>query len=173
MQSKLYKFSIETLDFVVDYTSYFFLPALALVISDLTNQPGAIIPAFTIVISSALYFADKSMKTQSSNFHGFPCVWNGVLFSMFVLRAPWRVSTSIVLIFSVLDFLTVDFIHAVRLRRWRKLTLPITIAWFMFAIISLWYFLSPDILVKVVVTITVLYLLSVAAVSNYRDTFLK
>ncbi len=43
----------------------------------------SILAAVAIVISSALYFADRRMKTEDNHFRGFPGLWNAVAFISF------------------------------------------------------------------------------------------
>ncbi len=40
-----------------------------------------------IVVTGALYFADREMKTADNYFRGFPALWNAVAFYLFLLQA--------------------------------------------------------------------------------------
>ena len=40
------------------------------------------------MISGALYFADRRMKTDDNHFRGFPALWNAAAFYLFLLRPP-------------------------------------------------------------------------------------
>eukprot|EP01035_Chromulina_nebulosa_P054230 gene54230-74259_t len=67
-----------------------------------------------IVVSSALYFADRRMKTTDNHFRGFPALWNAVAFYLFLLQpAPW-IGSLIVLALIVLTFVPLRVIHPVR-----------------------------------------------------------
>ncbi len=82
-----------------------------------------------IVVSSALYFADSRMKTDDYHFRGFPALWNVVAFYLFLLTPhPW-VSGAIVLAFVVMTFVPIHVLHPLRVVRWRKVTLALTVLW--------------------------------------------
>ena len=77
--------------------------------------------AIAIVISGALYFADREMKTADNYFRGFPAVWNVPAFYLFLLRPdPWIAAAAIALL-AVLTFLPVPFVHPFRVARLRAL----------------------------------------------------
>jgi len=69
------------LDLVVDFTTYVFVPAYAIVAAGLMSQAWALAAGFVIVVTAALYFADGNMKADDNHFVGFPGVWKsgGVL----------------------------------------------------------------------------------------------
>lgn len=69
------RYAGDTLDLVVDFTTYVFVPAFAVVMSGLLPQAVAILAGVVIVITGALYFADRDMKTADNHFRGFPAVW--------------------------------------------------------------------------------------------------
>src|SRR5689334_14618356 len=61
----------ETLDLVVDYTTYVFVPAYAVAAAHLMPDPLAIASAAAIAITGTLYFANRQMKTSDNFFRGF------------------------------------------------------------------------------------------------------
>ena len=84
------RWSGDVLDLVVDFITYVFVPAYAIAASGLLPQVLAIPAALLIVVTSALYFADRNMKTSDNYFRGFPALWNAAAFYLFVLKpAPW------------------------------------------------------------------------------------
>lgn len=80
------------LDFVVDFTTYVFVPAYAIAASGLLPDGLGVPAAALIVITGALYFADRSMKTDDNYFRGFPAVWNVIAFYLYVLMPPPRIA---------------------------------------------------------------------------------
>jgi phosphatidylcholine synthase len=76
----------ETLDLVVDYTTYVFVPAYAVAAGQLMPDALAIPSAAAIAITGTLYFANRKMKTSDNFFRGFPAVWNLVAFYLLLLR---------------------------------------------------------------------------------------
>ena len=67
-----------------------------------------------IVVTGALYFADREMKTADNYFRGFPALWNAVAFYLFVLKpSPWLAAV-IVVVLAVLTFVPFKFLHPFR-----------------------------------------------------------
>ena len=82
------RWSGDVLDLVVDYLTYVFIPAFVVVWSDLLPPLLAVPCAIAIIISGALYFADREMKTKDNFFRGFPAVWNVPVFYLFCSNRP-------------------------------------------------------------------------------------
>ena len=66
------RWSGETLDLVVDFLTYVFVPAYAIAASGLLPPSFAILGGVIVCITGALYFADREMKTDDNYFRGFP-----------------------------------------------------------------------------------------------------
>src|SRR3954470_2438544 len=62
----------EVLDLVVDFVTYVFVPAYAITASGMLLPLAAPLLGAGLVISGALYFADRRMKTADNHFRGFP-----------------------------------------------------------------------------------------------------
>ena len=113
------RWSGDVLDFVVDFTTDGFVPAYAI-------AEGGIMPArvglglgLIVVVTGAIYFADRRMKTADSYFRGFPALWNVVAFYLFVLKpAPW-IAATVVVVLAAATFAPIYFIHPIRVTRWR------------------------------------------------------
>ncbi len=73
----------DTLDLVVDFLTYVFVPAYAITASGLLIPLATPLLGAAIVISGALYFSDRRMKTDDNHFRGFPALWNGAAFYCF------------------------------------------------------------------------------------------
>ena len=84
------RWSGDVLDFVVDFPTYVFVPAYAIAMGGLLPHLVAIPLGLVVVVTGALYFADRDMKTTDYYFRGFPALWNAAAFYLFVVRpAPW------------------------------------------------------------------------------------
>lgn len=169
VERRLPTFSGAALDTVVDYVTYVFLPAFAIATGGFTSAPVALALAGVIVFTSAMYYADTRMKMKNNAFRGFPVVWNGVVFLLFVFQPGAAVLIAIVLSLAVLTFLPIAFIHPVRVERWRPLTLAVSATWFVVAGLSLAWSLDPPDIVRLVLLLTSLYLALVAAVQQGLD----
>ena len=90
--------------------------------------------ALGIVVSGALYFADRRMKTDDNHFRGFPALWNAAAFYLFLLHPrPWLASLMVALLI-VLTFVPFNVMHPVRVVRLRGLTLSLIGIWAVLAI---------------------------------------
>lgn len=119
----------DALDLVIDYVTYVFIPAYAIVAGDLMPPWIAMLLGAAIVISGALYFADRRMKTDDYHFRGFPALWNVIAFYLFLLQPPPWAAAALVGILVVMTFLPIHVVHPMRVRRWRVLTLALTGVW--------------------------------------------
>ncbi|HVZ13740.1 MAG TPA: CDP-alcohol phosphatidyltransferase family protein [Bauldia sp.] len=138
------------LDFVIDYATYVFVPAMILVRSGLLAPPFSIIAGIVVAVVGALYFADTRMKTPEAAFRGFPAVWNVVVFQLMVYKWPEPVTLAIIAVFAVVTFTGVEFVHPVRVVRLRPLTLAMAALWAVLGLTALIYNLAPPTWVVVV-----------------------
>ena len=128
----------DTLDLVVDFTTYVFVPAYAIGTSGLIVPSLASPLGFAIVVSGALYFADLRMKTDDNHFRGFPTLWNAAAFYLFLLKpSPW-IATGMMSLLVIATFLPFHALHPVRVQRWRMFNLAIVIFGCVLAALAVW-----------------------------------
>ncbi len=132
------------LDLIIDYLTYVFVPAYALFKSGLLPGWTGWIAIIVITFGSAMYFADTRMKTKDNSFSGFPGCWNMVVLVLFAIRPSFWVILVIVAVLAALMFIPVKFIHPVRTERWRFISLPMTLAWTVFAGWAAWVDFHPE-----------------------------
>ena len=137
------RWSGETLDLVVDFLTYVFVPAYAIAASGLLATPFDIVSGIVIVMTGGLYFADRRMKTHDNYFRGFPALWNCAAFYLLLLRPTAWLAAVLVAVLAVLTFVPFRFIHPVRVRRLRALTLLLLAAGTALALIALVRDLAP------------------------------
>src|SRR5215467_6567871 len=80
------RWSGDVLDLVVDFVTYVFVPAYAIAAGGLLPASLTIPAGILIVVTGALYFADREMKTPDNYFRGFPALWNAAAFYLFLLK---------------------------------------------------------------------------------------
>ncbi len=132
------------LDLIIDYLTYVFVPAYALFKSGLVNGWSGWIIIIVITFTSAMYFADSRMKTKDYSFSGFPGCWNMVVLVLFATKPGWEVSLAITVVLAIAMFFPVKFVHPVRTKRWRNVTLPMALAWTFFAGWVAWVNFDPS-----------------------------
>jgi phosphatidylcholine synthase len=126
----------EVLDLVVDFVTYVFVPAYAIIASGLLLPIAAPLLGVGIVVSGALYFADRRMKTADNHFRGFPALWNAAAFYLFLLHPPPAASTLGIAALIALTFVPINVLHPVRVKRLRGLNLSLIAVWAVLAIMT-------------------------------------
>ena len=132
------------MDMIVDYLTYVFIPAFALFNSGLLPGWTGWLAIIAIVYGSVLYFADTRMKTRDYSFSGFPAAWNMVVLVLFALEPNFWVILGIVVVLTAAMFTNLKFIHPVRTARWRAVSLPVAVAWVLFAGWAAWVDFHPE-----------------------------
>src|ERR1700694_1089578 len=142
------RWSGDTLDLVFDYLGYVFVPVYAIVAGGLLPDVAAIPAGLLILVASALYFADRGMKTPDNYFRGFPALWNVVAFYLFLMRpAPW-LGVALVVVLCGLSFVPFPFLHPLRVARLRGLNIVLLLAWSVLAVVTLVQDMEPGTPVK-------------------------
>jgi phosphatidylcholine synthase len=127
----------DVLDLVVDFVTYVFVPAYAITASGLLLPLAAPLLGVSIVVTGALYFADRRMKAADNHFRGFPALWNAAAFYLFLLHLPPALSTLGVAVLIVLTFVPFHVLHPLRVVRLRALTLSLIAVWAVLVIVTL------------------------------------
>jgi phosphatidylcholine synthase len=151
------RWSGEVLDLVIDFTTYVFVPAYAVAAAGLMPEAWSILAGIAIAITGALYFSDRNMKTADNYFRGFPAVWNLIAFYLLLLRpAPW-IAGVVVSLFAVLTFVPVRFVHPLRVRRLRPVTIALLLLWSVLAVAAVWQGLAPAPWINVALCLIAVY----------------
>ncbi len=145
------------LDSVVDYLTYVLVPAAMLLQPEVMPHPHGLIAGVVIAGASALYFADTKMKSADGWFNGFPALWNIVLFHIVLFRPGEVVSLAAIAVLIVLMFAPVRFVHPLRVRALRLLSVSLAILWLMAAGWSVWQKFQPDVITRSVLIVVGVY----------------
>jgi phosphatidylcholine synthase len=133
VHEELPRWSGETLDLIVDYVTYVFVPAYAVAGSGFLPPALALIAGVVICMTGALYFADRNMKTGDNFFRGFPALWNVAAFYLYLLEPPPWLAAAGVLALAALSFAPIRFLHPLRVAQLRVLNVALLIAWALLA----------------------------------------
>ena len=137
------RWSGDVLDLVVDFVTYVFVPAYAIAASGLLPQPLALPAGIVVVVTGALYFADRQMKTADNFFRGFPALWNAAAFYLFLLKPMPALAAVLVIALAVLTFVPFKFLHPLRVARLRALNIAALTLWSLLALIAVLRDLAP------------------------------
>ena len=138
------RFDGVILDMMVDYLTYIFIPAFALFKSGLLPGWTGWFAIIVITFASVLYMCDTGMKTKDKSFSGFPAAWNMLVLVIFATEPNFWISLVLVAALAVAMFLPLKFVHPVRTKRWRWVTLPVALAWTFFAGWAAWVDFHPE-----------------------------
>jgi phosphatidylcholine synthase len=164
------RWSGDVLDLIVDFVTYVFVPAYAIAAGAFLPAPLALASGAVIVMTGAIYFADREMKLAGNYFRGFPALWNAAAFYLFLVKpAPWLAAVVIVTL-AVLTFAPFKFLHPMRVRRLRALNIAALIVWSLLAVIALARHLDPGPWVTGGLLIIGLYFFAVGLTDRQRET---
>lgn len=115
-------FDGATLDNVIDFLTFAFLPAMALPLLGIL-PPEHYWAAMMPLLASGYGFSQTAAKTDES-FVGFPSYWNLVVFYCYVLSFSTTTVITLLAVLSVLVFVPIHYIYPSRTRLLR----PVTVA---------------------------------------------
>jgi phosphatidylcholine synthase len=138
------RFDGVLLDLIIDYLTYVFIPAFALFKSGLLPGWTGWLVIIVITFASAMYFCDGQMKTKDNSFQGFPGCWNMLIIVLFGIEPSFWIILVLVTGLALAMFLPLKFVHPVRTERWRSVTLPVALAWTLFAGWAAWVDFDPQ-----------------------------
>jgi phosphatidylcholine synthase len=155
------RWSGDVLDLVVDILNYVFVPAYALAASGLLPKFAAVPLGLLIVVTGALYFADRLMKTSDYYFRGFPALWNIAAFYLFLFKPePWAAAVAIVTL-AALTFAPFHVVHPVRIAHLRGVTNVALAAWAFLAIVAVAADLNPPLWVVATLSALAVYFVAI------------
>lgn len=127
---KAVRFDGDVLDLVVDFLTYVIVPLVAVWRADLLPAALGTPVCALVALASALYFANREMKTSDHWFRGFPALWNVAALYLFVFQPGPALCASILVLLAALMFAPVAFVHPLRVAKWRATTVLVTLVWF-------------------------------------------
>jgi phosphatidylcholine synthase len=106
----------DSLDLVVDYLTYVFVPAVFLWRAELIPAAAAPWLAGAILVSALYNFTRRDLKTKDNYFRGFPSLWHVAALYLFVGRPGTGVGAAVVCVLALATFAPVHFVHPFRVR---------------------------------------------------------
>lgn len=114
-----------TLDLIVDYLTCVVVPVALLIRLELLPEEFQSLIAGLILLVSALWFARTDIETEDHWFNGFPAVWNLAVPTFLVLELSENTVAIVSLILCFSQLTNIKFPHLVRVKAFRKVTLPL------------------------------------------------
>jgi phosphatidylcholine synthase len=128
----------DTLDLVVDFLTYVFVPTIFIWRAGLIPESLALWLAAAILLSSLYLFSRSDMKTNDNYFRGFPALWNLIAFYLFVLQIGAVAGAVVVTAMVLLTFAPVHFVHPFRVREYGHWLPVLTLVWAISTCSLLW-----------------------------------
>ncbi len=123
------QFDGTTLDNVIDYFTYVAVPAMMVYWFGIV-PPGTEIYVSAGIMAVSLYtFANTGVKTEDYYFSGFPALWNLLVLYFHIMQSSQWTNLVVIVICAVLTFVPIKFVHPLRVRKLRHITLPMTVLW--------------------------------------------
>lgn len=113
------EFDGRSMDDVIDYVAYVFLPVVFLLQADMLLQPAVFFGVFPL-IASAFGFSRVDAKLDDAGFFvGFPSYWNIVVAYFYLTGSPAWLNTLIIIVLAALVFVPTRYIYITRFPRHR------------------------------------------------------
>lgn len=119
----------RTLDNVIDYFNYVAVPAMMIYWFNLVPEGWRTVTACAISIVSLYTFANNSVKSDDYYFVGFPAVWNLVVLYFVLLGTSLWLNLAVIAICLLLTPTHIHFVHPLRVRHMRPVTILAAIVW--------------------------------------------
>ena len=134
----------ETLDLIVDYLNYVFIPTLFIIRAGLVPAALALWLGAAIQLSSLYLFTRRDLKTEDNYFRGFPALWNVVALYLYVTQPGPVTGAVTVAAFAALTFAPVHFVHPFRVRDYQPMPPVLAALWTFATVALLWPGWSQD-----------------------------
>ena len=128
-------FDGDTLDNIVDYLTYVFVPAFLVWHALLVPDSLAIPVSSAMLLASAFGFSRTDAKTDDHFFTGFPSYWNIVVFYLYVAGWSPALNAAILIACAALVFVPMRYVYPSRTPMWRGLTNTLGALWALLMIV--------------------------------------
>jgi phosphatidylcholine synthase len=131
VKERLPWFDGATLDNVVDYLTYVFVPVLVVVKTALVPPALSLPLGAAMLIASGYGFsrADAKVATTDHFFTGFPSYWNIVAVYLVDWRLSPTVNAAILAVLVALVFVPLRYVYPSRTLTWRPVTIALGAVW--------------------------------------------
>ena len=118
------------LDSVIDFFNYIIIPSVMIYWFKLVPTPFEIIIPITILIISAISYSNKNLMTSDNFYKGFPCIWNILLFYLYLFDSTQGLNLFLISTCILLKFIPIKFIHPLRVNTYKKYSALFMVLWF-------------------------------------------
>jgi phosphatidylcholine synthase len=146
VKERLPWFDGATLDNLVDFLTYVFVPALIIVRMRLVPDAAAVPLAVAMLVSSGYGFsrADAKVATTDHFFTGFPSYWNIVCVYLVVWNLGPALNAAILALLVGLVFVPIRYVYPSRTTTWRAATIALGASWAVLITVVIWRLPATD-----------------------------
>ncbi len=161
-------FDGTTLDNVVDYLTWTFIPAVFMYLHiRLGSWIIAGILLLLVCVSSMFCYCNLKAKSSEYFFVGFPAAWNVVVLYLYLLGLPAWLNAIVVVVMSVLTLVPIQFVHPFRVKKGMAVNIPVTVVWLVCTIWMTVIAPAKPVILMIVWWAAGLYFLGVGAVRTF------
>ncbi|MEO5723754.1 MAG: CDP-alcohol phosphatidyltransferase family protein [Ilumatobacteraceae bacterium] len=117
------------LDLIIDYVTCIVIPVLFLHRFDMLPQGWSLYIGAFMLFTSALWMSRTDQMTEDHFFNGFPCEWNMIVPTLYLLNANKWFVTGACLVLALTQLTNIKFLHPMQVKLLRPLTVGVTVVW--------------------------------------------
>jgi len=118
------------LDSVIDFFNYIIIPSVMIYWFKFVPSPFEIIIPSIILIVSAISYSNNNLMTSDNFYKGFPCIWNILLFYLYLFDLTQVYNLFLISACILLKFIPIKFIHPLRVNKYRRYSAVFMVLWF-------------------------------------------
>jgi phosphatidylcholine synthase len=120
----------KMLDSVIDFFNYIIIPSVMIYWFKFVPSPFEIIIPSIILIVSAISYSNNNLMTSDNFYKGFPCIWNILLFYLYLFDLTQVYNLFLISACILLKFIPIKFIHPLRVNKYRRYSAVFMVLWF-------------------------------------------
>ena len=120
----------KMLDSVIDFFNYIIIPSVMIYWFKFVPTPFEIIIPSIILIISAISYSNNNLMTSDNFYKGFPCIWNVLLFYLYLFDLSQSYNLFLISTCILLKFIPIKFVHPLRVNKYRSYSTVFMILWF-------------------------------------------
>lgn len=117
------------LDLIVDFVTCIVIPVIFLHEFNMLPDGASLYIGAFVLFMSALWMSRTDQMTPDHWFNGFPCEWNMIVPTLYLLRAPDWFNLVACVLLALTQLTNWKFVHPMQVRRFRPVTVTVTITW--------------------------------------------
>ncbi len=118
-----------TLDLIVDFVTCIVIPVIFLHEFQMLPAGASLYIGAFVLFMSALWMSRTDQMTTDHWFNGFPCEWNMIVPTLFLLGTPHWFNVVACVALALTQLTNWKFVHPTQVRRFRSTTITVTVLW--------------------------------------------